>query len=706
MQASAGGSAGLHFVAQWRLAYICYDLHSQAAGATLLRTGTEGLLPMTLHRYAARAGALALALSAVSAGAQSTDPLAAKFGARESVRDIAISPEGKQVIIVAPRPDGGESAVVVSLADGTAVPVLGANGTTEQITDCYFVIETHVVCELYLRKGTGLDVETATRLVSVSADGKTMEQLTAEMRSNALWDSYSGGTIVDLNVPGKPNSILLTRYFAPEVQSGRITANASSGLAVEEVDIVTLARRRVEVPRETAFGYYSDGHGNIRLMGTQPTRESGYAKRELTYSYRPVGGSWTPLSTVTLDAGISTGFEPVAIDPAENVALGFASHNGFQGLFRMALDGSGTTSLVLGRNDTDVDGLLRIGRNQRIVGATFATERREFEYFDPELKRLSASLARALGGNKIVSIVDSTADEGKLVIFGGSDTDPGAYYLYDKGTRQLAQLFPARPELAGVALGEMRAVQYPASDGTMVPAYLTLPAGSDGKNLPAIVMPHGGPQARDYWGFDWLSQYFASKGYAVLQPNFRGSAGMGTAWFDKNGWQAWETAVGDVNSAGRWLQDQGIAAPGKLAIVGWSYGGYAALQSQVLDPDLFKAVVAIAPVTDLERWREEFRNQANYLVMDNFIGRGPHIAAGSPARHAASFKAPVLLFHGDADINVGMSASRLMESRLKEAGKPVTYVEFRNLDHQLDSAEARGRLLTESDRFLRRALGL
>jgi dipeptidyl aminopeptidase/acylaminoacyl peptidase len=117
-------------------------------------------------------------------------------------------------------------------------------------------------------------------------------------------------------------------------------------------------------------------------------------------------------------------------------------------------------------------------------------------------------------------------------------------------------------------------------------------------------------------------------------------------------------------------------------------------------------VVAIAPVTDLERWREEFRDQANYLVMDNFIGRGPHLEAGSPARHAAAFKAPVLMFHGDADINVGMSASRLMEARLKEAGKQVTYVEFRNLDHQLDDAEVRARMLSESDRFLRRSLGL
>lgn len=254
---------------------------------------------MNSYRLPARIGASALALVAAAAGAQShDDPLAAKFGARESVRDIAISPEGKQVLLVAPRPDGGENAVVVSLANGAAAPVLGANGTTEQIAGCFFVIETHVVCRLYLRKGTGLDVETATRLVSVTTDGSKMEQLTAEMRSNALYDSYSGGSIIDFNVPGKPNSILMTRFFAPEVQSGRVTANTSEGLAVEEVDIVSLERRRVESPRETAFGYYTDGHGNIRLMGTQPTRESGYAKREQTYSYRPVDGTWAPLSKI------------------------------------------------------------------------------------------------------------------------------------------------------------------------------------------------------------------------------------------------------------------------------------------------------------------------------------------------------------------------------------------------------------------------
>ena len=126
----------------------------------------------------------------------------------------------------------------------------------------------------------------------------------------------------------------------------------------------------------------------------------------------------------------------------------------------------------------------------------------------------------------------------------------------------------------------------------------------------------------------------------------------------------------------------------------------------MLDPDLFKAVVAVAPVTDLERFRGEFQNRANRLVMERFIGHGPHIEAGSPARHAAAFRAPVLLFHGDTDLNVGVAESRLMKERLDEAGKQVTYVEFKGLDHQLDTSEARARILSDSDHFLRTTLGI
>ena len=573
-----------------------------------------------------------------SSGAQAAtvEELAAKFGARESIRSISLSPEGKQVVFVAPRPDGGENAVVVNLGTSAAVPILSSKGITEQITHCQFVLESRVVCRLVMRDGSGRDVIGASRMATISNDGKEMKLLSAKDIGNAMYRSRFGGDIVDYSVQGNPNAVLMTRWFPQENTTGTISGRSIFGLGVEQVDVITGSRKTVEMPRESAVDYITDGLGNVRIMQTQPTSANGFNKSQINYSYRPKGGGgWTPLSKVEFDGYLSRGFEPVAVDPVENVAYGFDNNGKFTGLFKKSLDAAGATSLVLGRNDVDIDTLIRIGRSQRVVGASFATEKRYIEYFDPELRRLSAALGKALGGKQI-SIMDATADEGKLLLFAGSDTDPGKVYLFDKATKSLGDLLPARPELAGVPMGPMKPIQYPAADGTMIPAYLTLPPGSTGKGLPAIVMPHGGPAARDEWGFDWLVQFFVSRGFAVLQPNFRGSAGYGTAWFRDNGFKSWQSAIGDVNDAGRWLTSQGIAAPGKLAIFGWSYGGYAALQSAVVDPDLYKAVVAVAPLTDLDALRNERRDYADFYQIDAIIGNGPHVNAGSPALQAAS----------------------------------------------------------------------
>ena len=147
------------------------------------------------------------------------------------------------------------------------------------------------------------------------------------------------------------------------------------------------------------------------------------------------------------------------------------------------------------------------------------------------------------------------------------------------------------------------------------------------------------------------------------------------------------------------------ADPDRLAIVGWSYGGYAALQSQVMDPELFKAVVAIAPVTDLEMLREDSRGYTSFKLRDEQLGTGPHIAAGSPRRHAERFAAPVALFHGTFDLNVNVRHSQAMADALKDEGKPVTYVEFEELQHNLGDSKARREMLAEIDRFLATSLG-
>src|SRR6266480_4288731 len=323
-----------------------------------------------------------------------------------------------------------------------------------------------------------------------------------------------------------------------------------------------------------------------------------------------------------------------------------------------------------------------------------------------DLQQLLASFQKALP-NQSLRMVDASSDENRMLLFAGSDADPGVYYIFDRKTHQLQTFLVVRAALEGVKLATMKSIRYPSVDGVMVPGYLTLPPGAESaRGLPAIVMPHGGPSARDEWGFDWLSQFFASRGFAVLQPNFRGSSGYGDAWFRDQGFKAWQVAIGDVLSAGRWLVSQGMADPAKLGIVGWSYGGYAALQSAVVDPSVFKAVVAIAPVTDLAALKEQYRHWSDFELESAFIGQGAHIHEGSPAEHADKIKVPVLLFHGGFDRNVHIEQSKRMCERLRAAGGKCELVTWDDLDHSLDDSSARTQMLRRSDEFLHGVLGL
>jgi dipeptidyl aminopeptidase/acylaminoacyl peptidase len=262
-----------------------------------------------------------------------------------------------------------------------------------------------------------------------------------------------------------------------------------------------------------------------------------------------------------------------------------------------------------------------------------------------------------------------------------------------------------RPELEGRTLASVKSVTISAPDGTSIPAYLTLPPGKDEKNLPTVILPHGGPSARDYWGFDWLSQFLAARGYAVLQPEYRGSAGFGDSWLNENGFKNWRTSIGDITASAKWLAAQGIADPKRTAILGWSYGGYAALQSAVTEPNLYKAVVAVAPVTDLAMLKQDAHDFTDRNLVQQEIGDGPHIVEGSPLRHASDIRAPVLLAHGDLDSNVRITQSLKMEAALKGAGRSVKLLTFKGLDHQLDDSDARAQMLLSIGEFLDEAIG-
>ncbi|HEY5346927.1 MAG TPA: alpha/beta fold hydrolase, partial [Rhizomicrobium sp.] len=249
-------------------------------------------------------------------------------------------------------------------------------------------------------------------------------------------------------------------------------------------------------------------------------------------------------------------------------------------------------------------------------------------------------------------------------------------------------------------------------DGLDIPAYLTLPPGKLAKDLPLVVMPHGGPDARDMLGFDWWVQFLVNRGYAVLQPEYRGSYGYGRK-FTEAGFKQWGLKMQDDISDGvKKVIADGIADPKRVCIVGASYGGYAALAGGAFSPDLYACVVSFAGVSDLPHMLHTehlYNGREASSFWSSRIGstdeNWDQLKTTSPALHADKFRAPVLLLHGEGDTTVHIDQSEIMNDALKKAGKQVTFIRLPGSDHYLSLADTRIRVLQETEKFLDKYIG-
>lgn len=654
--------------------------------------------------------ALLCACSALSAQTPKSFDPAAAFGARPGVTGMSLSPDGKSVAYIAPT-QGQGSVLVTMRLDGSANPTpktaLIADGKPARLESCGWVSSDRLVCLLYalVKDPTNLvGFLPITRQLAVNADGSNMRELSNRLNSYSRGYNLHGGNIIDW-LPEEDGSVLMTREYLPDDHTGSHIGSSAEGLGVDRVNTRTLAVTHVESPNPDAVEYHSDGHGTVRVMGVQKKKGNAQETGLVLYSYRlPGSREWRALTKYNWVDG--SGLDIYAVDRDLNVAYGFKKKDGLRALYSISLDAQPHEELIYSRTDVDVDSLIQIGRRRHVVGALYELDSPQSVYFDSNVKSLLAALSKALPQSAL-GVMESSADEQKMLIFSGSDRDPGVYYIFDRAAKQLQTFLVARGELEGVTLATMKPVSFPASDGTSIPGFLTMPPGKESaKGLPAIVMPHGGPSSRDSWGFDWWAQFYAARGFAVLQPNYRGSTGYGDAWLKGNGFRSWQTAIGDVLDAGRWLVHEGIADPSKLAIVGGSYGGYAALQSSVVDPTLFKAIVAVAPVTDLGALKDESYNWSNYNLVSDFIGDGKNMHEGSPIEHAEKIKAPVLLFHGEFDRNVSVNQSKRMAARLQAVGGRSELVTWPGLDHHIEDSAARIAMLRKSDAFLRKELAI
>ena len=276
---------------------------------------------------------------------------------------------------------------------------------------------------------------------------------------------------------------------------------------------------------------------------------------------------------------------------------------------------------------------------------------------------------------------------------------------------KVSQIASTSTELDRAKLAPRVPYSYAARDGVQIPGFLTRPLGAQGPT-PLVLLPHGGPAALEVGGYDWLAHFLASRGYAVLQPNFRGSGGLGKAWEDA-GHGEWGTGVmqHDLTDGVAALVAAGIADPERVCIVGASYGGYAALAGAAFTPELYRCAAAIAGVADLggmlsiERGRRGFASPTlaywrRAMGVDETGSANEKLEAASPAKHVEGIRAPVLLIHGHDDTVVPIAQSQLMQTALEGAGKSVQLVELEGEDHWLSRAPTRLAMLQALDTFL------
>jgi dipeptidyl aminopeptidase/acylaminoacyl peptidase len=627
-----------------------------------------------------------------------------------NVVDAAISPSGRYLAIVLRRPEDdlllvldlqtNEKKVVQRSTPGQAGKLLEMHISTvywKSDERLLFRITVYPREDAFITPASSQIAKLGDRLFAVNRDGSKLVAMLGDNRNAALEGAFDLGAIMSF-LPKDPNHILMV-------------LDGFNGRSLFKVNLETGRGEQMERPSELVVGWWLDVDGNpvVRTTVSSGTvrlfRKDAEGKWRKFYSmrlremkeqaeYESVGPSDQP------------GKYYVLARPPGKDRVGLYLYDLEKELFGEPLVENPTYDLISAQVSRD---------GKQVIRHCYRAHVRICSFADAKIDAHMKGIRKYFEESANVYTFDSSEDGKSILLYVEGPRDPPAYYIYLTEKKGIDTIGAVRKALLTAARPRATVVNYKARDGRDLSGYLTAPASADEKaKMPLVLMPHGGPEMRDTMTFDPWVQYLVARGYAVFQPNFRGSEGFGKA-FAESGYGEWGRKMQDDLTDGvKVLVDQGVADPARVCIVGASYGGYAALAGAALTPDLYKCAVSIAGISDLEDfigWRK--RNWGSdsdgYTYWLKAIGDPDkdekRLREVSPLAQAASIKIPVLLIHGSDDFIVPIAQSKAMKKALEKTGRKTELITLEKEGHSYWSARNEMLTMTAVDNFLWQNLG-
>jgi dienelactone hydrolase len=617
----------------------------------------------------------------------SAPPPASAIFADPQIAGAQLSPDGHHLAVI--RRNGDDSMIVVENLDtGATLGLLHSSDKNQSFNWIRWKSDTRLIVGATYLSVIRLDPnDPNSELISLrygkfmlatDSDGKN-EVALIQGDKNTAGRASKFADILDI-LKGDPDHILA------------VGPTASGRDAIWSTDVHTGAAHVVEQGDEDTIGWDTDSAGTVVVRYRQTGRSLQIEGRA------PGENKWSEIARVKnkeavkeladfeiMGAGEAPGTLYVAVKPqsagdgvGRNIHLyDFRTHSLGPALWPAL--------------SYDITSIIQTDSTNSLKGVCYWVDVLQCDYVDPTVQANTRAIAKFFNGERSIRPV-SSSDDGKWSVLNVSGpTDPGSYYLYDWAKHRLINLGAQYSNLTESGLGDMVRFPFKARDGTLIPAYLTRPPNAPKGPLPLVVMPHGGPMMRDEFDFDPWSQFIATRGYAVLQLNFRGSGGYGQNWLGA-GFRQWGGLMqDDIVDGVRALIDQGLVDPKRICIFGASYGGYAALMQGALHPELYKCVVSWAGVSDLGKLLRDDRSSEgkeseSYKYEVNEIGDPDldreGLAKASPVTYADSYALPVLLVHGTDDSIVKVDQSKEMAAALSRGRRYVRLMLVKGEDHR------------------------